>query len=295
MTIWPIILSLLIGISVTSIGLHFYYATYPQTLAENFPNRCIMWIFNESRTHATRQPVSHQFADFTMIFDDNNTNIIECFAQFAFDPIEIPPPVTFILYFPYQLHNLTGNLTIMSKTFPFETYAIPISFNLAYNQTDQATRITANIETWNTNFLYYIKIWFLWKDFLLRLGLAKYRLLIPFSFFTVSLTDRPVFDKLELIVVLPKGTIPVSFLPEPDSFFGPIGGRSFYWNLTSIPLNPSVSIDFEVLQQKELYERLIFWSGILIGLGIPLLVSGFIESLRFLSKSNSTILCRKRK
>jgi hypothetical protein len=198
-----------------------------------------------------------------------------------FDPIETPSTLDFDLYFPHELRNVTAKIILLLKPGLTEISKTPLSVSCNYDSSEDVTRVSAKVEaSYGNPITYYIRLDFVWIDPVFQVNHLEYRLLFPFSFFSVGSS----FDQLELYVILPKGSIARSWFPQPTSLLGDPAVRSFYWNLSSVLPNPTVSISYEMSDQKELRETLVFWAGIFIGLGVPISVSSLVEILKYRMK-----------
>ncbi len=295
MTLLSILLSLMIGSVFGSVGIGLYVATHQPIVRREFPKRSIIWGVNMSETLVSFPSIVNQSVTFLIMSQENDTSVFDCVAQFLFDPVEIPSTLDFTLYFPYQLRNVTAEISMWLKPQLTKAYESPLAVSSFYNNSEDATKVNTKIEAQIAGFRYYIKMNFLWMNAISQLSQLEYRLIVPFSFVVIDLPGSSrFFERFELYAILPKDSVVTSWIPQPTSLLGDPEGRTFYWNLTMIPLSPSVLISFEIQGHRELRETLVFWTGLLTGLGVPIIVSSLIELLRYLVKPTSKRARRKK-
>jgi len=136
----------------------------------------------------------------------------------------------------------------------------------------------------------------IWRDFIVREGFSSFSVTFPVSP-RVHDVVRGLFpnacvilgmwgSKVNLHLSLPEGfeVRRTSPLPTTEFVWPEREGRWFTWDLT---LNPgpfemqSVTVSFDVREKMELRNRLFFNSGLYMGLGIGLIISGLHEALKY--------------
>lgn len=146
---------------------------------------------------------------------------------------------------------------------------------------------------------YDILIAFFWKDAIVRQGFSAYELIVP-----VSWTDHNVFQQhlpevhllhcphLSILMRLPTDIVIGQTIPPPDlEWYLGEPNRYLEWRLEDTmlgkpqdrPMSMVIRVPFELLQESELRGRLLFDSGLYMGIGIGLLISGVHEALKYTS------------
>jgi len=139
----------------------------------------------------------------------------------------------------------------------------------------------------------------IWRDFIVREGFSSFSVTFPVSPSMVHDVVRGLFpnvrvilgglpgSKVSLHLSLPEGfevrrTFP---LPTTEFVWPEREGRWFTWELTVNPYGPlemqSVIVSFDAREKIELRNRLFFDSGLYMGLGIGLIISGLHEALKY--------------
>jgi len=159
---------------------------------------------------------------------------------------------------------------------------------------------------------YNLNLWFDWKDLVNRQSFALYEIVVPFCSTTNNIVVQyfpniyPLnYTMSNLSIELPedceiRDTIPLPDKEEVTSQSNPSTPevlephRSLLWQLPPNrvlkewqmwPTSDIIRIRVELLGESELRNRLLFDSGLYLGLGIGLLISGTHEAIKFATKT----------
>ena len=161
---------------------------------------------------------------------------------------------------------------------------------------------------------YSVNVRFDWKDLVNRQSFALYEIVVPFSSSTSNIAVQyfpsiyPLnYTVLDLSIELPedceiRDTIPLPDKEELSSHSNPSNPgvlephRYLLWQFPPNrvlrewqlwPTSDIIRVRFELLGESELRNRLIFESGLYLGLGIGLLISGIHEAIRFATETKN--------
>lgn len=157
---------------------------------------------------------------------------------------------------------------------------------------------------------YQVILWFDWKDLVNRQSFALYEIVVPFSSSSYNIAVQyfpnvyPLnYTTSNLSIELPEDCEIRDTIPLPDKeeliSYGSLSTlgvlephRSLLWELPARVLkvsgNPQSDIirfRFELLGETELRSRLLFDSGLYLGLGIGLIISGIHETIKFATET----------
>jgi len=148
-----------------------------------------------------------------------------------------------------------------------------------------------------------------WKGFIVREGFSSYSIMFPIGIVEPSVhrAVREHFPNIQTYygeslgnisvnLILPEGIEVKRIYPLPTTELVLAGGEPrLYWEFTSIvglktpsPLSETITVSFEVRKKTELHNRLLFDSGLYMGLGIGLLISGLHEALKHMMEIRKT-------
>jgi hypothetical protein len=159
---------------------------------------------------------------------------------------------------------------------------------------------------------YHVTLTFDWKDLVNRQSFALYEMVVPFcsSMFNIAVQYFPDvyplnYTALNLSIELPddceiRDTIPLPDKEELISMSNPEKPevlephRYLSWQFPpnrvleggeQWPTSDIVRVRFELMGESELQNRLLFDSGLYLGLGIGLLISGLHEALKYVMET----------
>jgi hypothetical protein len=159
---------------------------------------------------------------------------------------------------------------------------------------------------------YHVTLTFDWKDLVNRQSFALYEMVVPFcsSMFNIAVRYFPDvyplnYTALDLSIELPddceiRDTIPLPDKEELISMSNPEKPevlephRYLSWQFPpnrvleggeQWPTSDIVRVRFELMGESELQNRLLFESGLYLGLGIGLLISGLHEALKYVMET----------
>jgi len=150
---------------------------------------------------------------------------------------------------------------------------------------------------------YSVEIGFRWFDTVARTGYASYELMVPFSRTDDIAADTtsglsPIREKttVMLTVNIPADTRLIDSIPPPseeviDWQDSDVGVRSLvfvdevnFGMTPGWPNLPSFRVAYEVPELQGRYDRLVFDSGLFLGIGIQFLLAGIFDAIKLRDK-----------
>lgn len=188
----------------------------------------------------------------------------------------------------------------------------------AFSQVDRTSIFYVRFMTIPDIRAYDVNVLFDWKDLVNRQSFALYEILVPFSSSMKNIVVIARYfpnvyplngSSLNLSIELPedceiRDTIPLPDKEELSSQSNPSNPevlqphRYLSWQFPpnrvlkeeeTWPTSDIVRVRFELLGESELRNRLIFESGLYLGLGIGLLISGIHEAIKFATEAKKSI------
>jgi hypothetical protein len=189
----------------------------------------------------------------------------------------------FIFVFPFHVRSIVGESENMS---------------MVVNATNTCTVISVSL---NSSQLTSGKIWgdFMIDQTFLSGNRGLYTIVLPFGNGVGDETFDKIQKKLDVSLYTPDAPIDL-YVSLPNSyswtesfpsmagmnpFINPLTNKSvtsLYWNFDK--LQNSVTIKCENQFEIGIYENLLFWSGIFLGVGLPLMVTAYYDGLRKFSE-----------
>jgi len=233
----------------------------------------------------------------------------------AFEESNSSHEVVFGLQIPYQVEiqqdSVRGEMVYVSATNPTtkERMTVEISEKKTmFSEANQTSIFYVRFMTLPRVGAYDIDVWFNWKDLVNRQSFSLYEIVVPFSSTTHNVAVqyfpqvRPLnHTGLNLSIELPEGceirdTIPLPDREELSSQTSPSKPgvfephRYLLWQFPPNrvllegqlwPTSDIVRVRFELLGERELQGRLLFDSGLYLGLGVGLIISGIHEAIKY--------------
>jgi len=204
----------------------------------------------------------------------------------------------FSLQVPYRVDTAYGKIsyTDSEKT---NTYIDHGDAKVEWMPENDVSIITYDFKGEPATSQYGVEIGFQWHGVISKTGYSTYELLIPFSRVSnlavdpsSGLAPNPEEIPVVLTVYLPAETRLIDSIPQPSEVVidwqdSNVGLKSLVFNadvdfgMTPGWANlPSFKITLDVPQAQNKYNRLIFDSGLFLGIGIQFLIAGIFDAIR---------------
>ncbi|OGD58472.1 hypothetical protein A3K78_00105 [Candidatus Bathyarchaeota archaeon RBG_13_52_12] len=205
---------------------------------------------------------------------------------------------TFALQVPHQVENAYGKIayTDAEKSDTFYDYG---DAKVEWKPGSDVSIISYEFRPLSGNPRYSVERGFRWFDVVTRTGFSSYEFMVPFSRTNEIAVDassglRSIGEKatVMLTVYLPADTRLIDSIPQPseeviDWQDSDVGYRSLvfvdevdFGMTPGWPNLPSFRIAFEVPELSERYNRLVFDSGLFLGIGIQFLLAGIFDAIK---------------
>jgi len=148
---------------------------------------------------------------------------------------------------------------------------------------------------------YEVDFWFVWRDFMIKKTFSTYDILVPFSmndhgnynvvhryFPETYLTYGKSFDhNANLGLFMTSGTQILESVPPPSEEVLFPEGRAIGWEDFLVGINPIdrpnsrlIRVSIQDTEVSDVHDRLLFDSGLYLGIGLSLIFSGLYEALK---------------
>ncbi len=173
--------------------------------------------------------------------------------------------------------------------------------NVTRSESEGVSYIVAEMPRTNMSDLCVVKIDFKWSRILDRVGVFKYMLVVPFNvafpdfIHDVGLPEEAIRGdgllipdeslSMNMSMAKPTNSTISQILPAPDNQGFAYNKIWFNWDIKSRSdsrgfASVVISLDFESDSMKSQFETSLFYSGLLVGIGIPISVSSLLELLK---------------
>ena len=205
---------------------------------------------------------------------------------------------TFALQVPHRVENTYAKIayTDAEKT---STFYDAGDAKVEWKPESDVSIISYEFLPQSRNPWYSVEIGFRWFDVVTRTGFSSYEFMVPFSRTNEIAVDASsgltsIREKatVMLTVYLPAGTRLIDSIPQPseeviDWQDSDVGYRSLvfldevdFGMTPGWPNLPSFRVAFEVPELSERYNRLVFDSGLFLGIGIQFLLAGIFDAIK---------------
>ena len=285
-----IYLPIIVGLVFTAIGTTYYLdasRTYP---GRKLPKYGIINLASQefSPTDVMRVTI-HQIS--------TQENYVETSIQLSIEAKE-KEVKTFALQVPHRVENAYAKIAYMDaeKT---DTFLDAGDAKVDWKPESDVSIISHEFLPRSGNPWYSVEIGFRWFNVVTRTGFSSYELMVPFSRTNDIAVDASsgltaIREKatVMLTVYLPADTRLIDSIPPPseeviDWQDSDVGLRSLvfvnevdFGMTPGWPNLPSFRVEFEVPELSERYNRLVFDSGLFLGIGIQFLLAGIFDAIK---------------
>jgi hypothetical protein len=285
-----IYLPIIVGLIFTATGLTYYLdasRTYP---SQKLPKYGIINLASQefSPTDLMRVTI-HQIS--------TQENYVETSVSLVLETKE-KEVKTFALQVPHQVKNTYAKIayTDAEKSDTFYDYG---EAKVEWKPESEVSIISYEFLPQSGTPWYSVEIGFRWFNVVTRTGFSSYELMVPFSRTNEIAVDatsglRSIGEKatVMLTVYLPANTRLIDSIPQPseeviDWQDSDVGFRSLvfvdevdFGMTPGWPNLPSFRVAFEVPELSERYNRLVFDSGLFLGIGIQFLLAGIFDAIK---------------
>jgi hypothetical protein len=289
-----IYLPIIVGLIFTATGITYYFdasQTYP---SQKLPKFGIINLASQEFSPTDMMRVTiHQISA--------QENYVEVSVQLALEAKE-KQVKTFALQVPHRVENAYAKIayTDAEKSDIFYDFG---DAKVIWKPESEVSIISYEFLPQSGTPWYSVEIGFRWFNVVTRTGFSSYELMVPFSRTNEIVVDassglRSTGEKatVMLTVYLPADTRLIDSIPQPseeviDWQDTDVGFRSLvfvyevdFGMTPGWPNLPSFRVAFEVPELKERYNRLVFDSGLFLGIGIQFLLAGIFDAIKLRDK-----------
>jgi len=285
-----IYLPIIVGLIFTATGLTYYLDTSRTYPSQKLPKYGIINLASEefSPTDIMRVTI-HQISTQENYVDTSVSLVLEAKEKQV---------KTFALQVPYKVENAYAKIayTDADKSNTFLDYG---DAKVEWKPESEVSIISYEFLPKSGNLWYSVEIGFRWFDVVTRTGFSSYEFMVPFSRTNEIAVDASsglgsIREKttVMLTVYLPADTRLIDSIPQPseeviDWQDSDVGFRSLvfvddvdFGMTPGWPNLPSFRVAFEVPELSERYNRLVFDSGLFLGIGIQFVLAGIFDAIK---------------
>jgi hypothetical protein len=285
-----IYLPIIVGLIFTATGLTYYLDTSRTYPSQKLPKYGIINLASEefSPTDIMRVTI-HQISTQENYVDTSVSLVLEAKEKQV---------KTFALQVPYKVENAYAKIayTDADKSNTFLDYG---DAKVEWKPESEVSIISYEFLPKSGNPWYSVEIGFRWFDVVTRTGFSSYEFMVPFSRTNEIAVDASsglgsIREKttVMLTVYLPADTRLIDSIPQPseeviDWQDSDVGFRSLvfvddvdFGMTPGWPNLPSFRVTFEVPELSERYNRLVFDSGLFLGIGIQFVLAGIFDAIK---------------